>query len=558
MEILENVFNENRVLFFRTAQSPICEKALDYISQMKMSVVDFFGNVDYPRFSFRKRYIVSYNGFLEVHKIPAATIEELRSRNYHTVVFPYTVKGWQSYRNLLKVAAAIHAEEVILINELGVILRKKVSQFLFQERLRLLVLMVTLLPMMALINFWFIRDFFRLKRNAGKLYRVTSNTHVIGGTTDIEFSKEPSLKVPSQCNRIRVGCIARLDPIKGHVYLLEALSLIVKETPDVELILIGGGPELPKLQEYAGKLEISQFVRFEGMQQDIRKYLQECDIFVLPSLNEAMPISIIEVFAARRPIVATRVGGIPNIILDEHNGLLVDSQSAEQICSAIWRLIRDPELYMKIAENGYICFKDKHSPAAMGKKYLDVYSDLKINRGSKIWLCSSFDLNWIGGLNKYVEIQSKLLSNNGFNVEIRQPANLHFNTKCDLGKYILRVLPNVLGIHKEIIDTYVRKLILGYLLLKNVFLSRPDVINVHDVVAYAAFNRICRWLKIPLVLTKHGDLAKEVRLQHQCEVNSYLYQHMAEIEKYAYSKAQCLIAVDEESMSRFQKGLIVS
>jgi glycosyltransferase involved in cell wall biosynthesis len=547
-------------LFFRTAPLHICEQAVTFLSQSNHEHIDFFGNQDPSdtlNFAFRKCHIVAFNGYLDKRKVSLEVLQQIRSQNYQTVVFPYTVNGLQSYNNLLEIAHIIGAKQVILFNEFGPTAPQTVKSIIRKEQFRTLVLFISLFPLMLVLLYWFFRDFFRLKTNGEKKYSTKADIGVIGGTTDIEI--EGLGKAQAGNGRIKIGCIARLDPVKGHVYLLHALAKVIKVNDNVELYLIGGGKEETYLQGIVEQLGLSQFVSFEGSQQDVRPYLRDCDIFVLPSLSEAMPISLIEVFAARRPIIATNVGGIPKIVSDGDNGLLVDPGSPEQLSEAILKLIQNPIFAQSIADNGFNCYREQLSPAVMGNKYAEIYSKLTsaTDEPKDIWLLSAFDLTWVGGLPKYVDLQQRTLINyQNFEVRIIQPSHLNYNIRGYLRRFLFDWIARVLFIHKVIIEFYIRKMIVFYLFITTIIRNRPSVVNVHDVIAFSSLHRICKWFRIPLVLTKHGDLAKEIRIQYECSTDALLYRHFAQIERFAYKTANSIVVVDEESRLRIERGVI--
>jgi len=138
-----------------------------------------------------------------------------------------------------------------------------------------------------------------------------------------------------------IGTVGRLVPIKGHSWLLRAVLRVLAEFPQACVVLIGDGPLLGELQELASELGISPHVVFLGTRHDIPECLASLDLFVLPSLNEGMGRALVEAMAVGCPVVATRVGGIPDIVADGTTGLLVPPRDERALAEAILTLLRD-------------------------------------------------------------------------------------------------------------------------------------------------------------------------------------------------------------------------
>ena len=152
-----------------------------------------------------------------------------------------------------------------------------------------------------------------------------------------------------ELERLRLLHIGRFNDQKNHKGLLEAFSLIHREIPDSCLDLIGDGELREEMEAFAGKLGISEAVRFLGSQSDVYPYLHGADIFLLPSKYEGMPMTIIEAMGTGLPIVASAVGGVPDMLTDEESGLLVSSEP-ETTAEAVLRLARDGKLREKLGQ----------------------------------------------------------------------------------------------------------------------------------------------------------------------------------------------------------------
>lgn len=154
-----------------------------------------------------------------------------------------------------------------------------------------------------------------------------------------------------------VGRIDKSSKWKGLNYLMDAFLLIIKNIPTARLSIVGGGDGLAELIEYAKKLKIYLNVDFYGSlsgKELIKKY-QESSLLVLPSTTnaEAFGMVLIEAMACKKPVIGTKIGGIPSVIDNNINGLLVEPKNSKQLAKAIIKIIEDPKLAKKMGENGY-------------------------------------------------------------------------------------------------------------------------------------------------------------------------------------------------------------
>jgi len=140
------------------------------------------------------------------------------------------------------------------------------------------------------------------------------------------------------------GCIGRLDPIKGTTYLIDAMMQVAKKHPKTQLLLVGDGSQRDKLQKQCLAQGLQGHVKFTGFQKDPSPYLEIMDVFVLASLNEGMGRVILEAMSYGKPVIATRVGGIPELVEDGKNGLLVEPANSDALSTAMITLIENREL----------------------------------------------------------------------------------------------------------------------------------------------------------------------------------------------------------------------
>src|SRR5690348_14920898 len=142
------------------------------------------------------------------------------------------------------------------------------------------------------------------------------------------------------------------SPAKGHAHLIAAAIEVCKAFPKVIFALIGDGKERPKLEQQVRDAGLEKNILFLGSRRDIPELLACCDLSVLPSESEGFPNAILEAMAAGVAVVATAVGGVPEIIEDEVTGLLVPPANPSLLCAAILRLLNDHELRRRISRAG--------------------------------------------------------------------------------------------------------------------------------------------------------------------------------------------------------------
>ena len=173
-----------------------------------------------------------------------------------------------------------------------------------------------------------------------------------------------------------IGTVSRAHPIKGLAILLDAFAMLLIDRPQVHLVLVGSGPQLHELQQQANKLGLEGHVIFLGERRDIPSILAAIDIFVLPSLFEGMPNAVLEAMASGLPVVATSVGGTPEVIMDGVTGLLVPPGNPTALTNAMVRLLEDPGLRSEMGQAAYMRVKQYYTQEQMVQKTELLYQDL--------------------------------------------------------------------------------------------------------------------------------------------------------------------------------------
>jgi len=158
------------------------------------------------------------------------------------------------------------------------------------------------------------------------------------------------LQIPDEAKV--VGIVGCLFPWKAHDVFLQAAAVLLKEAPETYFVVAGDGPERNKLEQMARTLDVADHVRFLGNVDDVPTLLKAVDLSVLTSDTEAFPLVLLESMAARRPVVATNVGSVPEIVIDGLTGFLVPPGAPEQFAQVMLQVLRDPELARKLGEAG--------------------------------------------------------------------------------------------------------------------------------------------------------------------------------------------------------------
>jgi glycosyltransferase involved in cell wall biosynthesis len=191
------------------------------------------------------------------------------------------------------------------------------------------------------------------------------------------FPAEPRQRPPELADAsIVIGIVAVLRPEKGLATLVQAFAHIVPANPAARLLIVGSGPMLEPLAELASTLGVSGQCVFRPSTADVTPWLHAIDIFALPSLSEAFSNSIMEAMACGCCVVASRVGGNAEQVIDGETGLLFESGDAAALAARLTSLIADAALRQRLAEQGTRRVGEKFSLAASALRMQEIYDDL--------------------------------------------------------------------------------------------------------------------------------------------------------------------------------------
>lgn len=176
-----------------------------------------------------------------------------------------------------------------------------------------------------------------------------------------------------------VGHIANFRIPKGHRFLIEAAGLVCKKLKNAKFLLVGDegdGSLKGEIEDLINKMNLKDNVRILGFRDDVQKLLSLIDIFVLPSMSEGLPLSVIEAMAASKPVVATNVGGLAEIVIPDKTGYLVEAGNGNALAEKLLILLNDKRLRERMGEQGRKAVERKFSLDVMIDKYQKLFAEL--------------------------------------------------------------------------------------------------------------------------------------------------------------------------------------
>jgi glycosyltransferase involved in cell wall biosynthesis len=190
-----------------------------------------------------------------------------------------------------------------------------------------------------------------------------------------EKSVRDELGIPQDA--ILVVTAGRLSPEKNHLGLVEAARMVLAKMPDVYFVIFGEGFLRPELEKAVADAGIGHRFFLPGFRSDVRSLLHESDIFVLPSHTEGLPNVVLEAFACHKPVVATSVGGTPEVVRHGQNGFLIQLNGMEDLATYLATLCASADMRHKMGEKGYQFVKEQFGYEQQTRLYLDIYERMK-------------------------------------------------------------------------------------------------------------------------------------------------------------------------------------
>ncbi len=214
--------------------------------------------------------------------------------------------------------------------------------------------------------------------NSRKLITIHNGIDEVCGVVENRIS-ELKKKIGIPINHSVIGTIAHLEEHKGIKYLLEAASLLLASRSNISFLLVGSGTLKRELKKLCVDLKIEKSIIFAGERSDVSEILFSIDIFVLPSLREGLGIAVLEAMACGKPVIATNVGGIPEVVKDGITGILVPPKDPEALYCAMNELLDDREKREKMGRIGERVCNENFRAKTMVEKIENLY-DFFINR----------------------------------------------------------------------------------------------------------------------------------------------------------------------------------
>jgi glycosyltransferase involved in cell wall biosynthesis len=182
-------------------------------------------------------------------------------------------------------------------------------------------------------------------------------------------------------DRFVVGWIGRMTAVKRTDVVLQSFRALRENGIDALLCMVGDGPDRKGVEELADELEIVRHCLFTGYQEDVAPFFAAFDVFVLPSGNEGTPVTAIEALAAGCPVVATRVGGVPDVVTDGEDGFLVAPAAVDELAARLAELARDPMLRARMGASGRDRMRERYSVDRLIDDTDRLYRELLAEKG---------------------------------------------------------------------------------------------------------------------------------------------------------------------------------
>lgn len=179
-----------------------------------------------------------------------------------------------------------------------------------------------------------------------------------------------------------VGTVGRLTEVKRQDLLLRGFATVLKSRPDAHLLIVGDGPMRDPLRRLAEELGIKEQVRFAGYQSEPRRWLTAMDVFCLTSRSEGMPIAVLEAWEARVPVVVSNVGGLPELIGEDRNGLVFPFEDEGRLAAAILRLLSESSVRDAVIRNAAGVLEERYSLSRTVENYEREYRTLLDSKGT--------------------------------------------------------------------------------------------------------------------------------------------------------------------------------
>ena len=216
--------------------------------------------------------------------------------------------------------------------------------------------------------------------NSDKVRVVYNGIEVNGFKNELDIEVRKNLLGVDKSHLV-IGTVSRLSEEKDQISLIDAFSKVSQVLNNTKLIFVGDGILKKEIEHYSEKVGIGDKVIFLGFREDIAKIISTFDLFTLSSLTEGISLSLLEAMAAGKPIVATNVGGNPEVVIDGETGFLVPPKQPDKMAEAIIKVLQNPELARKMGVAGRERIEKNFSLDRMVSDYSLLYEDLLYKKG---------------------------------------------------------------------------------------------------------------------------------------------------------------------------------
>lgn len=189
-------------------------------------------------------------------------------------------------------------------------------------------------------------------------------------------SEELSRLLGQNCVGPLIGIIGRMSPEKGHAIFLEAFPLVLAQMPNAKTVFLGTGQEEARLRKICAEKGLENHVHFMGFQEDVAAWYPALDLVVLPSLSEGLPNVAMEAMLFGKPVVATNVGGVPEVVVDGVTGKVVPPRDLSALADAVVEMLSSPEIMAEYGTRGRKKVLEEFSPQVRANRMMEIYDEV--------------------------------------------------------------------------------------------------------------------------------------------------------------------------------------
>ncbi len=226
---------------------------------------------------------------------------------------------------------------------------------------------------------WALEERITEKEKVEKIYSGIQLDQFHPVTADVKMKNRARWQLKKE--EVVVGIVSKLWEGKGHITLIEAFKVVKQRIPNARLVIVGEGDLYSELLRVVNENGLRESVLFTGFQMDVSKILSTFDVAVLPSFFEGMGRVLLEAMAMEKPVVASRVGGIPDLVKHNVNGLLINPGDVAELANALEKILTDSELAGNMGKEGRKRIQEQFSSEVMVRSIHRVYQDLLARKG---------------------------------------------------------------------------------------------------------------------------------------------------------------------------------